>query len=1062
MKVDGSGGFHLTTIVDDEKPRYAILSHTWGPDGSEVTFKDIQKGEGKSKDGYYKLRFCAMQAQRDGIDHFWIDTCCIDKKNSVELGEAITSMFRWYSEATRCYALLSDCSRRDGSPGNAITFQRQFRHSRWFTRGWTLQELLAPRILDFFSLDGGHLGDKNSLRGEIERITGIPETAITGKPLSTFDINCRLQWASNRSTKREEDEAYCLAGLFGVSVRPNYGERRESAMRHLKLEIESKFKNELYKAVMPIYNDEKSFESIENRRNRLYTSLCRDIVDARRFAIKQACRGTCEWLVRHQSISDWLTDSQFDQHRGLLWIRGKPGAGKSTLLNFLYEHMQQQKTENDVIISFFFNARGELQERSTTGMWLGLVAQLLKGVPALKMVLDTVVLPLNTGEPKWTENMLVGIFKVAIRMLGPRCLKCFVDALDECDEDSIRDMVDLFQDIGEEAVENGYKFLVCFSSRPYPTINAPYGLTMSLERETEHAKDIERYVAKRLNIGKSALAEGVKIELLRKANGVFLWVVVVVVILNKVFQKGLIHAVQRKLEELHPELSSLFRDILTRDCADMDETLLCFQWVLFARQPLKIQEFYLAMISGSDPKSTFLYDWINSDVTDETMQRFVTNSSKGLAEVVSTKNPNNEHEKRVQFIHESVREYLLDYHGLPQLWPHLALGMGRISQGRLEECCRAYMQAIADKVIPAYCSSQPEHSLYTAFPFLKCASAHLAAFAKSDIISSQQSQFLGIGIDEWVKVLKAITSLEPFLNQQSSRRRTTAEILFALIDTGCDGAVRLTLERGDVLNIVSSRGRTVLHHAASCGLDWGVQLLLARNADAGRPDADGMRPLHHAVHSGSALCVQHLLVASTDVDVQDTSGRRPLHIAAVANSEPCLELLLAAGASVEAPIPEDSMTALHLAARDNSVDVLAALLDRGAYIEAKSYNRYTALHWAARYRRLETLRVLLDRGADLEAEDSFGNTPFLLAIDLNSEVGWNGISLSPCATLLLNRGADSTRVNKKGHGLTNVPAALRHAVDSLVEERRKTNQSATGRLWWHLRVIPYYARSLHL
>src|SRR5213078_2747880 len=133
-------------FVGDNIPPYAILSHTWGADSEEVTFKDLMDGTGKTKAGYKKIKLCGEQARRDGLRFFWVDTCCIDKTGSSELSEAINSMFHWYKQAVVCYAYLTDVpSRADlHFPDSA------FKKSRWWTRGWTLQELLAPSVLRFY------------------------------------------------------------------------------------------------------------------------------------------------------------------------------------------------------------------------------------------------------------------------------------------------------------------------------------------------------------------------------------------------------------------------------------------------------------------------------------------------------------------------------------------------------------------------------------------------------------------------------------------------------------------------------------------------------------------------------------------------------------------------------------------------------------------------------------------------------------------------------------------------------------------------------------------------
>ena len=203
-------------LIGDKIPPYAILSHTWG--GKEVVFDDLNDVENtedisaQSRGGYRKIRFCAQQAERDGLNHFWVDTCCIDKANNTELSEAINSMFRWYQNAKRCYVFLSDVE-IDTLEGNG---ESVFKQSRWFNRGWTLQELLAPQSVEFFSKNGARLGDKESLKHTIHEVTEIPIKALLGSDLSEFDVAGRFSWAENRQTTREEDGAYCLLGIFGI------------------------------------------------------------------------------------------------------------------------------------------------------------------------------------------------------------------------------------------------------------------------------------------------------------------------------------------------------------------------------------------------------------------------------------------------------------------------------------------------------------------------------------------------------------------------------------------------------------------------------------------------------------------------------------------------------------------------------------------------------------------------------------------------------------------------------------------------------------------------------
>ncbi|RYP80699.1 hypothetical protein DL770_006113 [Monosporascus sp. CRB-9-2] len=240
LQRQGDGSVTLTKYLIDTLPPYAILSHTWGDDDQEVNFDDITKGLGQHKDGYRKIEFCAKQASADGLQYFWVDSCCINKSSSAELQEAITSMFRWYQNSSKCYVYLPDVS-NDNKQMNELPrffWEPAFRKSRWFTRGWTLQELIAPRCVEFFSVEGQKIGDKTSLEQLLYEITGIAINALRGRPLSEFGINERMLWSRGRETKRKEDKAYSLLGIFGVSTYVNYGEGEEHAMNRLREEID--------------------------------------------------------------------------------------------------------------------------------------------------------------------------------------------------------------------------------------------------------------------------------------------------------------------------------------------------------------------------------------------------------------------------------------------------------------------------------------------------------------------------------------------------------------------------------------------------------------------------------------------------------------------------------------------------------------------------------------------------------------------------------------------------------------------------------------------------------
>jgi hypothetical protein len=230
LKRDTEGTLTFHEFERDEVPAYAILSHTWNCDNEqEVTYDDVLLYHGQGKAGYDKIKFCASRVAEDELEYFWIDTCCINRKSEPELSEAINSMFRWYKNASCCYILISDVHWDGWSVG--------FPKSRWFTRGWTLQELLAPASLEFCSSDWTLLEDKSTLETTVAIITSIPIKALKGRGLSGFTTKDRLSWARNRQTKRDKDHVYRLFGLFDVTMPLVYGEGKERAFKRLHEEI---------------------------------------------------------------------------------------------------------------------------------------------------------------------------------------------------------------------------------------------------------------------------------------------------------------------------------------------------------------------------------------------------------------------------------------------------------------------------------------------------------------------------------------------------------------------------------------------------------------------------------------------------------------------------------------------------------------------------------------------------------------------------------------------------------------------------------------------------------
>lgn len=233
MRLINTRTLDLREFIDNEIPeRYAILSHRW--ENEEVTFQDWQVlGVAKAKKGFAKIDMACKQAQKHGLDYLWVDTNCIDKMSSTELSEAVNSMFRWYQQSTVCYAYLSDVESLPGGFDMANEKHvQQFRASEWFKRGWTLQELLAPVTLTFYSRDWAEIASRSTMADLICETTRIDSVYLNGDGMfKKASIAQKMSWVSRRETKRIEDMAYCMLGIFDVNLPLLYGEGPKSFIR---------------------------------------------------------------------------------------------------------------------------------------------------------------------------------------------------------------------------------------------------------------------------------------------------------------------------------------------------------------------------------------------------------------------------------------------------------------------------------------------------------------------------------------------------------------------------------------------------------------------------------------------------------------------------------------------------------------------------------------------------------------------------------------------------------------------------------------------------------------
>jgi hypothetical protein len=674
---------------DDLIPPYAILSHTWGPDNEEVTFEDMTNSTGEKKLGYEKIQFCGEQARRDGLQYFWIDTCCINKNNHAELSHAINSMFQWYCNATRCYVYLSDVSTppfisndecvarpkdlnfrkskwfawiwtlqeliapasiefshvitsifrwyyntipynvypsgvsipasNSNNVNNMRPWESDFRNSKWFTRGWTLQELLAPASVEFFSRERKRLGDRSSLNQQIHQITSIPLLALEGTSLSRFSADERYMWAEYRQTKLPEDKVYSLLGIFDVKIPLYYDEGAASASKRLWDVID---KRQKCIQDLRITDPRKDKRRIEETKGGLL-------------------EGAYNWILDYPDFQQWRNDQQ----RRLLWVKGNPGKGKTMLLCGIIDELKKSKARTN--LSYFFCQATDSRINNATAVLRGLIYLLIDQQPSL--ISHIREKHDHAGKTLFEDaNAWVALSEIFTNILQDASLNntfLIIDALDEC----VTDLPKLLDFIRENSsVSSRIKWLV--SSRNEPDIEGRLKLyneqRLSLELEAKqvsHAVEvfINYKVSQLTKIeDNSTLQEQVRNQIQEKADGTFLWVALVFQELEMVESWDVL----RVLKEMPKDLQELY-DRMMRQIQQLkwDNPKFCYlvlSTTTLTFRPLHILE--LGILSGLPEEISNNLDRITKIVS--MCGSFLTIQ-----------------DNYVNFIHQSAKDYLDSY-----------------------------------------------------------------------------------------------------------------------------------------------------------------------------------------------------------------------------------------------------------------------------------------------------------------------------------------------------------------------------------------------------------------
>ncbi|KAF4806501.1 Vegetative incompatibility protein HET-E-1 [Colletotrichum siamense] len=708
---------------------------------------------------------------------------------------------------------------------------------------------------------------------------------------------------------------------------------------------------------------------IDERRTKLLESLTFDQIDARQMTIKRAHAKTCRWVVKSSQYLDWLDPTKRDTHHGFLWIKGKPGTGKSTLMKFI-STTYRKKMQQNTLITFFFNARGEQLEKSTTGMYRSLLFQLIESFPQRETILDFPALKTpSNGTREWTIESLKDLFEEAVLNLENLSVACFIDALDECDENEIRDMVSFFEHLAEATTRKNISFQVCFSSRHYPYITISKAVSLILEGQQGHEDDIINYVSSELKIGDGKIAHQLRHDIQEKAEGVFMWVVLAVDILNKEHDGGRMHRLRQRLREMPGDLNTLFRDMLFRDLHHSDELLLCIQWVLFSKEPLSPEQLYFAILSGVEVDSTnALSDWDPEDVTADIMRRFILNSSKGLTEVTKSKIPT------VQLIHESARDFLLKQDGLGQICSDFGSNFIGQCHERLKHCCINYIRVAASMEIGTtlprathWEANNLRVSAEKRLPFLRYATQQV--LYHSDVAEEagvSQAEFLqSFDLAGWI-------TLNNLLEADEKRRHTPdASLLYILAEHNRANLINIQRSKLACFEIEEERYGAPILAALATGSYDAVHAFLTAYKEF-HPNSLALKDFQITSH-------QHRTAwRATAHDFNFNARKGIFYYAFKLGNEMVTALLLELGETGDGVSDPRLRVPLSYAAEIGNVAMFQFILETGQFLtDQRDDDGMTALCHASRRGNHAIFKLLLEtRRFDVENKDNNGRTPF--------------------------------------------------------------------------------------
>jgi ankyrin repeat protein len=757
---------------------------------------------------------------------------------------------------------------------------------------------------------------------------------------------------------------------------------------------------------------------------RFLESLEFDGMEHRLASINTAYAKTCDWMFDTPEFSQWRDTALQDSNCGILSIRGHPGAGKSTLMKCIYEHFKMCRPEHTVI-SFFFNARGEPLENAIEGMYRSMLSQILEMFPRLRTALAAPRLP-----RVWTANLLKDLLRQAVLCLQGESLIWIVDGLDECnDQQELRPAVYFLRNLAESSQHLQMSFKICLASRHHLSVHIPFSQEIVVESLEAHAKGIQTYLSDNLIVSPEAMKERLQHSIQQQSKGIFQWVILIVDLLNEKSKSGATRTqLEDTLRKIPDNLNNLFSSLCYEGASDK-YFLLALEWVLFAKRRLTVQELYFGIRSSAGELSTTVWDRDEADL--ESMGRFILHAGRGMVELSAERYQ----KQHVQFIHESVREYLLGG-GLAGLSSCLPSNIKAAGHMKLANSILAYVQLVLDQDVDVeIISCAPDED------FLRKDDIPLFEYAWDCMFSHMEEAYVGGFFDlnclEHLP-LKGFIDAACYLGVLFERPRCLENLVYFLLNGGHIALVEALLR-----SHINSRSTTNDDQKANdlvdgphidSSPDWDtydlaemplrkdhfgsplslalflnetsiVQLLLDCGADVICHDKWYNHPLNVAVRWTEKQVVRLLLDHKADVNVKAPLRKTPLSTAVCEGELETVQLLLDRGADINL---EDGCgeSPLTCAVSGDKREILQILLEQGADINLTDESRETPLTLAVSRGRTEIVQLLLEHGADIHLKDRWGEDPLTLAVSRGK---------IEIVQLLLGRGADTEVKGATGH-----------------------------------------------